>query len=63
MRLLGRWGAKQRMAPMQNIKDRLISPHNAAIYGQNKHAHAILRRILGLEQVAPVLGGLTQLLS
>ena len=33
---------------------------NAAIYAQNKHAHAILRRISGLEKVALVLWGLTQ---
>ena len=35
------------------------SHHNAGIYGQNKHAHANLRQILGLEQVAWVLWGLT----
>ena len=36
--------------------------HNAAVYGQNKHAHAnlSLRRILGLEMVARVFWGLTQ---
>ena len=33
---------------------------NAANYAQNKHAHAILRRISGLEKVARVLWGLTQ---
>ena len=34
--------------------------HYAGIYGQNKHAHANLRRILGLGQVARVFWGLTQ---
>ena len=34
--------------------------HNAAIYGQNKHAHANLRRILGLEMAARIFWGLTQ---
>ena len=33
--------------------DRIASyRHNAAIYGQNKHAHANLRQILGVERVA-----------
>ena len=34
--------------------------HNAAAHGQNKHARANLRRILGLEMVARVLWGLIQ---
>ena len=34
--------------------------HNAAAYDQNKHAHANLRRILGLELVARVLWRLIQ---
>ena len=34
--------------------------HIAAVYGQNKHAHANLRRILGVELVARVFWGLTQ---
>ena len=34
--------------------------HNAAAYGRNKHAHANLRRIMGLEMVARVFWGLTQ---
>ena len=37
--------------------------HNAGIYGQNKHAYALLRQILGLERVARGLRGLTQPLS
>ena len=35
--------------------------HNATSYGQNRPSHEILRRILGLEKVARVFGGLTQL--
>jgi hypothetical protein len=34
--------------------------YNAAVYGQNKHAHANLRRILGLELAARVMWGLIQ---
>ena len=34
--------------------------HNVAVYDQNKHAHANLRRFLGLELVAQVLWGLIQ---
>ena len=34
--------------------------HNAGIYGQNKHAYANLRQILGLGQVSRVFWGLTQ---
>ena len=34
--------------------------HNAAVYGQNKHAHANLRRIVGLELAARVVWGLIQ---
>ena len=43
---------------MVSIKS--IIHHIAAVYGQNKHAHANLRRILGLEMVARVFWGLTQ---
>ena len=32
--------------------------HNAAVYGQNKHAHANLRRFLGLELASRVVWGL-----
>ena len=46
--------------PAREILRIAVYNHNAGIYGQNKHAYANLRQILGLEQVALVFGGLTQ---
>ena len=43
----------------RNITVIAVYNHNAGIYGQNKHAHANLRRIWGLGKVARVFWGLT----
>ena len=50
-------------APYQGLATLMIAPyrHDTAIYGQNKHAYANLRQIMGLERVG--LEGRTQPLS
>ena len=61
--LLGVWGGGIATVAMDRILRIASYRHNAAIYGQNKHAHANLRRIMGLERVARAWGGLIQPLS